>query len=96
MAVMLHLRHLAGAPRSWRFGDHEEPVIRMMLAGLKPFQAPVATRAAVLVAREEDGSLIGAWNRRGTRALTESIQVDTLGPQWIDVYAALDAAVPRG
>ena len=96
MALRLELRYLwtcTGGPRSWSFDSYEEQDLRGLLSNLDEFRANPESRSAVLLATDDDGAIIGAWNRAGAAQLRGSI--DRIGrlPDWLDLRNALHDAV---
>jgi hypothetical protein len=75
----LTLRHLwteTGAPITWRVTDDDERELRGLLRRLDEWKADPEMRSAVLLAAEEDGTLVGAWSREGTSDLGDLIDGD--------------------
>lgn len=92
--MVLKLRYLWGAPKEWRFDDDDEAALRAMLRDLdEEFGADPESKQAVLVAKEDDGSLVGAWNRAGAARLASVIIFEPPSSLWIDVRNALENAV---
>jgi hypothetical protein len=76
--IDLTLRHLwtsTGAPITWRVTGNDEDELSELLKRMHEWKAEPESRAAVLVAVEEDGTLIGAWNREGTAQLVQMIDM---------------------
>jgi hypothetical protein len=74
--IDLTLRHLwteTDAPVTWRVTDDDERELRDLLKRLDEWKAEPEKRSAVLLAAEEDGTLVGAWNREGTSHLCDMI-----------------------
>jgi hypothetical protein len=66
------LRHLwtrTGAPFTWRVTGDDERELRDLLKHLDEWSTDQELRSAVMLAAEEDGTLVGAWNRQGAEQL---------------------------
>jgi hypothetical protein len=95
MAAKLELRHLWGAPQDWLFDGEDESALRHLLVDLDEFNTDPETVTAVLVATEEDGSIIGAWTRARATSLARTIVASppTSDPVWLELYGTFDDAV---
>jgi hypothetical protein len=82
-----------GQPMSWQFEGADERELVGLLGTLSEFKADPASKTVVLIARSEDGAIVGAWSRDGAARLRdEMIAVPRQAP-WIEIYGALDNAV---
>ena len=92
MALRLELRYLwtcTGGPRSWSFDGDEEQDLRGLLNNLDEFRADPVNRSAVFLATDDDGAIIGAWNRAGAAQLLSSINSSGWLSESLDLRNAL-------
>lgn len=67
--MQIELRRLLGKPLVRSVLPSEEGALRNAMDELDGYRLPVESRKAVLIARDDGGELIGAWNRKGSSAL---------------------------
>ena len=91
--MKLERRHLWGAPKVWEFSGDDEDLLCRLLRDLTEHIADVEKRSAVLIATEDDGELVGAWNRDGAGRLARTIKHDPPHPPWVEVWRALEDGV---
>lgn len=91
--VKLELRHLWGAPQAWEFSGEDEQLLRRLVRDLNEHVTDVTRRTAVLVATEDNGEVVGAWNREGADRLARTIKHDPPHPPWVEVWRALEDGV---
>lgn len=84
---------LWGAPKEWQLSEDDERLVRGFLQEMGPYAADVEKRSAVLVATEDDGELVGAWNRDGAAWLAGTIKVEAARGRWVEVWQALEDGV---
>jgi hypothetical protein len=90
--IDLTLRHLwtsTDAPITWRVTDDDERELRDLLGRLDEWKADPEMRSAVLLAHEEDGTLIGSWNREGTSKLCDMLDMLPRGEGLLTIRRAL-------
>jgi hypothetical protein len=67
------------------------------LTGLDSVSADPDTQAAVLLATEDNGELVGAWSRAGAALLRDAIKATPRGDAiWLEIAAALNDGVTGG
>lgn len=90
--IKVTLRHLwtrTGGPLTWGFDGADERDMRDLLNRLDDWKADPELRSAVLLAHEDDGSLVGAWNREGASHLRDMIDMIPRSGDWLDMRRAL-------
>lgn len=94
--IDLTLRHLwtsTGGPLTWRVDGEDERELRDLLRRLDEWKAEPEKRSAVLLAAEEDGTLLGAWNREGAAHLWHMLDAIPRSEGLMQVRHALSYAV---
>lgn len=94
--IDLTLRHLwtrTGAPVTWRIEGQDERDFRDLLRSLDERKADPERRSAVLLAVEDDGTVIGAWNREGAEHLWHMLDAIPRSAGLLKIrHALMDAA----
>ena len=94
MTLTLKLLHLWGAPQDWPLEGDDAEALRLWLRNFDEFKADMKSKAVVFVA-DNDGRIIGAWNREGIRAIASALDRSPPSPSpiWLEIRnALLDAA----